>query len=282
MSRLLAALLLGLLAACSRGDWPEPAPALWQVTSPAGQTGWLFGTIHALPDGPEWRTPVLDNALEQAGPLVVEVGDLADPEAARTVFTRRAYTPGLPPLLARAAPADRPALAAALDKAGLDSGELAPLEDWAAALTLANALRRGDTANGVDRALIAGSRRVIALESVDEQLALFDTLPPAAQAALLRDAVRESGTPDDGARTRAWLTGDLAALEQDAAAGLLADPTLRERLQVGRNRAWLPTIAGLLDEGARPFVAVGAAHMLGPDGLPALLRARGYTVLRIQ
>lgn len=282
MRRFLAAMLLALLAACSRGDWPEPAPALWQVTGPAGQQGWLFGTIHALPDGVEWRTPVLDDTLRQAGPLVVEVGDLTDPAAVQRAFASRAYTPGLPPLPARVPPAERPTLAAALDEAGLNGGDLAPLEDWAAALTLANASRDGDVANGVDRALIAGSARVIALESVDEQLALFDTLPPDAQAALLRDAVREAGTPDDEARTRAWLTGDIAALEQDAAGGLLADPVLRERLQASRNRAWLSTIALLLNEGARPFVAVGAAHMLGQDGLPALLRARGYTVTRIQ
>lgn len=279
--RLIAALLLTpllvLLAACSRGDWPEPSPALWQVTGPAGQHGWLFGTIHALPDGAEWRTPVLGNALAQAGPLVVEVDNLADAQA---VFARRAYTPDLPPLLSRVSPAERPALAAALDDAGLTSADLTPLEDWAAALTLANALRSGDAGNGVDRALIAARTRVIALESVDEQLALFDTLPPGAQAALLRDAAREAG--DDHTRIRAWLTGDIAALERDAAAGLLADPALRDRLQTGRNRAWLPTITLLLDEGARPFVAVGAAHMLGPEGLPALLRARGYTVTRMQ
>ncbi|WP_121119150.1 TraB/GumN family protein [Croceibacterium ferulae] len=282
MRRLVAALLLSLLAACGRSDWPKPAPALWQVTGQAGQEGWLFGTIHALPDGADWRTPVLDDALEQAGRLVVEVDNLADTRAMQAAFARRAYTPGLPPLPARVPPADRPALLAALDDAGLDGGELTPLEDWAAALTLANALRRGDVTYGVDRALIAGSHRVIGLESVDEQLALFDTLPAAAQAALLRDAVREAGTPDDGARIRAWLTGDTAALEQDAATGLLADPVLRQRLQTSRNHAWLPAITGLLDDGTRPFVAVGAAHMLGPDGLPALLRARGYTVTRIQ
>ncbi|KHL26020.1 hypothetical protein PK98_05560 [Croceibacterium mercuriale] len=282
MTRLLAALLLALLAACGQSDWPEPAPALWQVTGPAGRTGWLFGTIHALPDGAEWRTPALDAALAKAGPLVVEVGDLADPAVVRSVFARRAYTPGLPPLLARVPPDDRPALSAALNEAGLKGGDLTSLEDWAAALTLANALRAGDVTNGVDRALIEEARRVIALESVDEQLALFDTLPAPAQTALLRDAVREAGTPDDGKRTVAWLKGDVATLERDAATGLLADPLLRERLQTGRNRAWLGTITLLLDEGARPFVAVGAAHMLGAEGLPALLQARGYTVTRIQ
>ncbi|WP_347303795.1 TraB/GumN family protein [Croceibacterium sp. TMG7-5b_MA50] len=282
MKAVAAILLLLLLAACGRADnWPEPSPALWQVTGPAGQQGWLFGTIHALPDGAEWRTPELDGAIAAAGPLVVEIG-APDPAQTQALFARLGRSPGLPPVTQRLPPAERPALDAALDRAEFPPGMLDGWEDWAAALTLANALRSGDVANGVDRALVAGSTRVIALESVAEQFALFDTLPPVAQAALLRDAAAGGNPAAEDARTRAWLAGDMAALERDAATGLLSDPVLRERLQTGRNRAWMPVIATLLDEGARPFVAVGAAHMLGPEGLPALLAARGYTVRRVQ
>jgi uncharacterized protein YbaP (TraB family) len=57
---------------------------------------------------------------------------------------------------------------------------------------------------------------------------------------------------------------------------------LRRALLVDRNRAWLPRIAGILKQGHHPVVAVGAAHMLGDVGLPALLARQGYTVRRIQ
>jgi len=284
---LLVALLALAVAACGRGDWPEPAPAIWRVSGPeAGQTGWLFGTIHALPDGVQWRSPQVGDALSASDVLVVEVATLGDAEEAGDVLARRAHSPGMPPLLQRVPAADRPALAAALARAGLAEPDLAGLESWAAALTLANASRGGDTANGVDRALLAervtGNRAVIGLESMDEQLGLFDTLPETAQQRLLMEVARDPGGEAEAARTRAWLEGDLAKLEADAAGGLLADPVLRETLQTGRNRAWAGTIDRLLQDGRRPFVAVGAAHMVGPEGLPALLAARGYRVTRLR
>ena len=69
MIRAVLALFLALaLAACGqeaeRTDLPAPNPALWQVTAPDGKpAGWLFGTIHALPEGAKWRTPAIDKAI---------------------------------------------------------------------------------------------------------------------------------------------------------------------------------------------------------------------------
>lgn len=295
MSRWPAALLIAaaalLLAACGapadRGprDWPAPSPALWSVTAPDGGEGWLLGTIHALPEGLEWRNPALERALAQSDVLVVELAELGDARAAAAAFARRARSPGLPPLLARLPPDQRPALAAALEAAGLAERDFAETESWAAALTLANALRRHDPAHGVDRALIAEARAtgrpVIGLETLDGQFALFDALPPRAQARLLAAVPAEADPAAQDARVAAWLAGDLASLEREAEAGLLADPALRERLQLARNRAWAARIAALVERGERPFVAVGAAHLLGEEGLPALLAERGFTVRRV-
>lgn len=286
---LLAALLLALLlAACGQPapKGPPPSPAIWQVTAPGGQQGWLFGTIHALPDGATWRTPPVDGALRQAGLLVVEVGDLEDGHAGPREFARVSQSDGLPPLLSRVAPEYRQGLQAALDEARLKEGDLARMESWAAALMISNGLRQSETGNGVDRALLALPLPVLSLEGYAAQFALFDTLAEQDQRVLLTELARDtaSGAAEREERevTAAWIAGDMARLEREDHSGILADPELREALLVGRNRAWAARIAPLLDQGRRPFVAVGAAHMAGPDGLPALLAARGYRVQRLR
>jgi uncharacterized protein YbaP (TraB family) len=265
--RLLLALTGALaLAACEPArDWPEPSPALWEVTGPDGERGWLFGTIHSLPEGARWRTPAVDDAFERSSLLVVEVAELGRSDEAGAIFRRLATTPGLPPLTQRVPPADRPALAAFLDRAGMDDDAFSDTESWGAALVLANAVRRSDSGNGVDRALIAEASRVEGLESFEEQYGVFDRLPAAEQAELLTGLAADAEGDFEDRRVTAWLTGDMAALERDSSAGILTDPELREALQLARSRAWAQRMGELLERGERPFVAVGAAHMWG-DG----------------
>ena len=275
-------------AGCARVPAPQGQPALWQVSAASGARGFVFGTVHALPDGLAWQTPAIDHALGQSDRVVLEIVDPADEASARAAFVRLGTTPGQPPLEARVPPDLRDELARALADTGLDARRFANLEDWAAALTLAFALeaRRGfDPDNGADRALLAraGKRPAVGLETLDGQLGLFDALHPRAQRALLAAVVAESG--DEGADRRlvaAWARGDVPALDREAHRGMLADPALREALLVGRNRRWADQVAAMLKRGERPFVAVGAAHVAGVDGLPEMLRAKGFAVRRVQ
>jgi uncharacterized protein YbaP (TraB family) len=74
----------------------------------------------------------------------------------------------------------------------------------------------------------------------------------------------------------------MALIEAETKRGLLADPELREALFTGRNERWTARVQREMEAGLRPFVAVGAAHMAGPQGLPAMLEARGYKVTRLR
>jgi uncharacterized protein YbaP (TraB family) len=283
--RAIAALALSLaLAGCGHParEWPEPSPALWEVTGPGGAHGWLFGTIHSLPAGAEWRTAPVDQALARSSVLVVEIANLGDADAAKQAFDRLATTPGLPPLSQRLPHADRPALAAFLDRAGMADDSFPHTETWAAAIVLANRVRQSDPGSGVDRALIAAAKRVEGLETFEQQFGAFDALPPAEQADLLLALAREADDDSASREAAEWLTGDLAALQRNSATGILADPELREALQAARNRRWAERIDQLLVSRKRPFVAVGEAHMFGDENLPELLAARGYTVRRVQ
>jgi len=278
--------LAGALALTGCGaqeqKWPPPSPALWEVTGGDGAKGWLFGTIHALPEGAGWDTATLDAALGQSGVLVVEIANLKDPHAAAVAYGEAATATDLPPLLQRVPPQDRPELAAALERVGFDDADFRYTDSWAVALDLANAARSGEFANGVDRGLLGRGLPTIGLERFADQFTMMDRLAPDDQAVLLMEAARDSTEAAKRALVEAWLTGDLAALERKMQGGMLTDPELRQALLVARNQAWAARIAGLLAQRRRPFVAVGAAHMLGGDGLPALLAARGYTVRRIQ
>lgn len=275
--------LVALIAAASCREAPEPAkPALWEVTGPRGNQAWLFGTIHALSRPVAWRSAKIDAALAKADRIVLEIDPREDQAEMSREFAALARTPGHPPLAQRVPHGLRPRLAALLTKAGRRESDFAEIETWAAALTLARA-GDADSANGVDRAVakLAGGRPVIELEGTRGQLRLFDTLPEQEQRELLA-AVVTNPQAAGSSPAEAWRRGDMAAIERETRRGLLADPELRTVLFTQRNRAWVERIAAMLAAGQRPFVAVGGAHMAGPEGLPALLAAKGFTVRRVQ
>ena len=219
--------------------------------------------------------------------IAVEIANLEDKAAMAGTFARLSRAAGLPPLSDRVDPALRRPLASLIARAGRSEAEFAGTETWAAALTLARAGKGSlDSAYGIDRAVLrlADHRPVVELEGTERQLGLFDAMPEREQRDLLDAVVRDDGRDSEPSSSlaEAWRKGDFALIEAETHRGMLADPELRQILFTGRNRAWSQIIAALLQRGERPFVAVGAAHMAGADGLPAMLRARGFAVRRIQ
>ncbi len=281
----LGAALALLAAACSQPQVPA-TPALWEVSGPEGQHGYLFGTIHALPAHVDWQSGQIDAALGRADRLVLEIRQLDDSAAMQAIFTRLARTPGQPALSAKVGTQYRDALARLMQQAGLKEAQFADVETWAAALTLAQAARGASDGEGVDRALMtmAGDKPVEELEGTARQLGLFDALPEEEQRDLLDAVVAEAASAgsNENRIEGYWRQGDMAAIARETGRGMLADPELRQALLVDRNTAWAERVAAMLQARQRPFVAVGAAHMAGDEGLPALLAQRGYTVRRVQ
>ncbi len=275
------------LAAAACKPAPQVTPAMWEVTGPNGQRAWLFGTIHAQPDPVDWRSDKVEAALAASDRLMLEVAKIDDGAALAGTFARLGQSSGLPPLPARVPAGERAGLERVLANLGL-TNKLDGLETWAAALTLQQAIsgKSGlDSGNGVDRALVDDYRKALGeFEGAEGQLGIFDRLAEADQLELLRAVVRGAGASLDDARRleQAWASGDMAAITAETNRDFLTDPELRAALLTGRNKAWAQRLRQVMAAGEQPFVAVGAAHLAGPEGLPALLTAQGYAVRRVQ
>jgi uncharacterized protein YbaP (TraB family) len=261
------------------------APAAWVIRD-ADTEITLFGTIHALPKGVEWLSPSLAARLDAADTLVLEAVMPDDPAVLAPVINRIGMPPGIRPLAERV-PADAlPRLTAAAVTAGVPMAALDRMDSWLVAMTLSNAALTGvgiDAAAGVEPTLTARAKArnvaIIGLETAEQQLGFFDALPAADQAAMLLATIDDVGTAkrDFDALLALWQAGDIEAIARDFDRETRATPLLRQRLLVARNVRWADWIAGVMRRPGKLFIAVGAGHLGGADGLLALLQARQLT-----
>lgn len=280
------------LAACSPAPNPDsdlgaPSPPLYEILDESGEVeGWLLGTIHALPEGTVWRTEQIDTVIGKADTLVVEVASLRDRNEIQSVFTDLATTPGQPAITSRVSEDHRGTLLALIDTSSYDAEDFEAIETWAVALMLGQVHAQGDPQYGVDRAVIQAfaGRGILELEGAEKQLGIFDSLPEADQRDLLEGVLSETrqAIEDPGRLRRAWLINDEATLIEATETGIMADPELRKALLVDRNIDWIEQLDPILALEARPLIAVGAAHLVGPDGLVRNLSLQGYSVRSLQ
>jgi len=261
-----------------------PRPFLWRVDGPT--PSFLFGTVHSAAPTVRAIAPVVFKALDHCTSFHPEIE--LSPEIAAQVALRlfAATTPDLKtrlplPLWKR------------VESAGAQLGLPAPLlqrlTPGLAALVFATPVEEDEIGATVDGQLYAHSQSrglvIAALESVDEQLDLFANLPPAQAQALLAESLDdfETGHVRLAKLLAAYASGDEGRISveiekefQDPSVHKLADPLLYRRTAMMLSRA-----EPALKRGGA-FVAVGAAHLVGPRGLVALLRSRGFKVTRVQ
>ncbi|RUL80043.1 TraB/GumN family protein [Dyella choica] len=262
-------------------------PTLWQVKR-GDSTVYLFGTVHLLPNDTDWRFPALNDALSKSQVLYIELID--DDQASMASLVLRYGMDTEHPLSTLLNESDNAALAKAAQLAGLPGGTTAlqPMKPWLAALTLAVAplMKAGlDPAAGVDKQLQAQmthtGKPVHGLETAEQQIRFLADLPNSLQLAFLRDTLRdvEKDKAELLSLVDAWKSGDVAAiakLENDELK--TQEPVLYQKLLVQRNQDWAARIKDMLRQpGATVFVAVGAAHLAGPDSVQAQLAKIGVT-----
>jgi len=281
------ALLVGLVGALALAFPARAEPPVW-VVKDADSEMLLFGSVHVLPPGLTWRPRALDAGLAAAEDVWFElpVGPATDQEVARLAGMAGVLPPDQS-LFRLLPPADAQRLIRVADAYGVDKVVLDRLEPWLAEVALAAAAfgKAGADANhGVEAVLSAAAppaARRRALETPAEQIGLFDNVPRAEQIASLRISLAElEADPEAFMKlVRAWLAGDTSALDREALQPLRkASPTLFRRLVTGRNVRWTAELDTRLKGKGRTVVVVGVGHLVGEGGLPARLRALGYSV----
>lgn len=259
----------------------------WKATGKGG-TIYLMGSIHVMSDSFYPLNPALEAAFKDSDLLVEEVdlAEMLDPTAQIGILSR-----GMLPANQSLDKVLSPATLALVQKAAGDLGDIGgPLmrfKPWMLAIALQQlelAKTGFDPELGLDKHFYdqakEGGKAVQGLETAEFQISRFDAMTMAQQDRMLAETLKQLATEAAtvGKLGDAWKTGDIATVERIALADLKSDPLMYQRLLVERNRNWMPKIEALFARRGRALVVVGAAHLVGPDGLLAMLRAKGYTV----
>jgi len=304
-STALAAVLLALSACAApraaKEPWPSAAPSaarkafLWEVTraDAPDRPLYLTGSIHAGRPGQFTFPPAFERAIGRAEALVVEV----DPRKAEGPGLQRlALQVGLyqPPdsLSAHLDDKTRALLPAALERVGLTPQAVDGVRPWMLAATLGvmELQRAGyDAKGGVDALLLArfhAPKEIVELETAEAQVRLLAGLPEALQVLMLRDSLGSGATTALSLAqiASAWEGGNPNALAstvfEHASDAELAP--MYQAVFFDRNVTMTDKLAALAGAPKVHLAVVGAGHLVGEQGILALLAARGLQVRQLE
>jgi uncharacterized protein len=259
----------------------------WKATGKQGVV-YLVGSVHLLSKDVYPLNPALETAYKDSNLLVEEVdlGEMAQTDNQATLLMR-GMLPGSQTLDTVLSPPTLALLNKHLPDLGPMGDAIKKLKPWLVALTIETVewTKAGFDPNlGLDKHFydraVADKKPVQGFETMAFQVGLFDDMPMDQQDKLLASTLKDVDTEQANMSKliTAWRDGDAATVERIVLSDLKADSTIYQRMLVDRNRNWLPKIEQLFARNGRALVVVGAAHLVGPDGLLAQLRAKGYVI----
>lgn len=277
-------------------------PLLYKVTDSEGHVAWLFGSIHV---GREDFYPLPDyvvNALSRSHSLAVEFDIVAfekDLKAQMAALQALIYTDGtkisdhIPPELYEEA-------VAIMEDAGIYNAMLDYYVPalWSSFIDSSQyEIIGADTELGIDRYLLNVAKQagkpILDVESAELQYNMLANFSEELQIFLLRQSIESAKDPETAKETLAammdiWASGDEEAFrEYLTEEEELADDEVAlyeeyyTAMATDRNGSMAEFVAEALESGEEVFVCVGAAHVIGPEGLLELLPMWGYTVERV-
>jgi len=257
---------------------PPIKPALWQVNY-QGNTAYLLGSIHI---GSQSWYPLPDYVLaayRSADTLVVELDAVTrGPELQRAMMLPAGAT-----LSQHLSKTTYKKLSEFMQSFGVPMAVVSGFKPWAAASVAAILpyMKQGLSPQyGVDAHLLAlaakDGKALVELETPQFQLDLLEQMLGNDKAIL---ELLELPQEEVVSIVSYWKVGNmdkLAKLMQTQMNGQQFEQMLTKR-----NQDWVGKIKKLMGDKQHLFVVVGAAHLAGQSGVPALLAQQGISVKRI-
>lgn len=282
---ILLSLALLPLPACD-GDDSDNQSFIWKISSEAN-TVYLLGSIHVASPDIYPLDSAIENAFELADNLVVEVDitQVDEMYAMQLIMDYGAYPPG--ETLQDHISDDLYAQLTEQFDLGLVAIDINTFRPWVV-VTLLDQLQMEELGynpeHGIDLYFLNqaadSGQDIIELETMEFQVEMLSTLPDELMILLLEDYVENPMTREAGDLLfEAWEDGDAAAMETLLFESLSEEPLLEPYYDVliyERNVTMAETIEGFLAEDETYFVVVGAGHLVGEQGIVALLAERGY------
>jgi uncharacterized protein YbaP (TraB family) len=273
---------------------------LWRIEGKGAMPSYLLGTVHSTDPRITVLSPAIEAALNETRRIAIETTDLsaaAKVDAFKSNPDLVLYTDGRR-IDGKLKPNEVQTVRARLAAVGLRPELVTSLRPWFVSMIISppgcEQARQAAGLKVLD-AIIADEGRVrghavIGLESVGEQLRALASMSEAAQYAMLRMEIAWSARSNDLLESvqQRYLRREMGAawplhLAMATKAGLAAQ-ALRDfqtKVVAQRNLVMRDRSLGLLAEG-RTLVAVGAMHLIGDNGLVALYRKAGYTVVPVE
>jgi hypothetical protein len=273
----------------------EAKPALWRVKGAHG-TVYLFGSIHVMKKDVHWETAKVKEALGASDTLYLEIAQLDDATVlAAQPEIMRLGTDQEHALSTKISKGDVELLDRALKSMGMPGEQsVESMQPWLVYLTISvlPAVQAGyDPQSGVDKTLASevkdAGKTVKGFETMSEQIHYVADMPEALQAQMLHQTLVDlpKAVSDTDTMVADWTRGDVEAIaKMDNDEMKTKYPELYDRLLVKRNERFADALAAVLKDPATgtDFVAIGAAHLAGPDSVLTMLEKRGYRAERVE
>lgn len=273
---------------------------LWKVEKEGAEPSFLFGTMHMTDPRVTTLTPAAQRAFDGAATVVIETTDVLDQQTMMGALFKEPelmmFTDGTT-LSSLLSPEDAAVMNAALEERGIPPASVARMKPWIlssmVAIPACEFARKASGAEVLDVKLGNEAKRrnkeLLGLETAGDQLGAMASLPIAFHMKGLVETLRMGDRMiADMAETMIGLyaRGSVGAIwpmlraamppEADDPEGYAA---FEETMIKSRNRTMAERSMPILARG-KAFIAVGALHLPGPEGLIEDFRKGGYTVTR--